>query len=56
MFEIPERFNLAHYFLDARVDEGMGSRTALIHHGGSRYTYAEVQTSKSRYRQPLESL
>lgn len=54
MFEIPERFNLAHYFLDARVNEGMGSRTALIHHGGSRYTYAEVQARANQTAHALQ--
>ena len=38
----PERFNLAHYFLDARIEEGRGARTA-IRCGERRLTYREVQ-------------
>ncbi len=37
----PERFNLCAYYLDRNVDEGRGSKVALIA-GGERRTYAEV--------------
>ena len=29
-FEPPEQFNIADYFLDARIREGNGDRTALM--------------------------
>ena len=38
----PERFNMAHYFLDARIEEGRGDHLAVIDDGG-RYTYRQVQ-------------
>ncbi|MBX3273209.1 MAG: benzoate-CoA ligase family protein [Sandaracinaceae bacterium] len=43
----PERFNMADYFLDARVREGMGDRVA-IEVGERRWTYAEVQALADR--------
>jgi benzoate-CoA ligase family protein len=43
----PERFNLAEYFLDARVAEGRGDRVAIIH-GDARWTYREVQELSNR--------
>ncbi len=38
----PERFNMATYFLDARVEEGLGDQIA-VYCGAKRYTYKEVQ-------------
>ena len=38
----PERFNMAHYFLDARIEEGRGDHIAVIDDDG-RYTYRQVQ-------------
>jgi benzoate-CoA ligase family protein len=38
----PERFNMARYFLDDRVDEGRGDHVAVIDDNG-RYTYRQVQ-------------
>ncbi len=38
----PEQFNMATYFLDARVEEGLGDRIA-VYCGKKRYTYREVQ-------------
>ncbi|CRK57984.1 Benzoate-CoA ligase [Alloactinosynnema sp. L-07] len=38
---LPERLNLATYFLDRNVDEGRGDRTALLGAGGPT-TYAEL--------------
>ena len=29
-FQPPTRFNIAHYFLDARLEEGRGDRTAIL--------------------------
>lgn len=37
----PDRFNLARYLLDARVEEGRGDRPA-VHEGGVTFTYREV--------------
>lgn len=45
--EIPERFNMADYFLDARVREGKGERTA-IRVGDRSWTYREVQELADR--------
>ncbi|MGH7538841.1 MAG: benzoate-CoA ligase family protein, partial [Gemmatimonadales bacterium] len=47
-FEPPDRFNLAEYFLDARVREGRGSRTALVTDQGA-LTYTEVQARANRF-------
>ena len=41
-FDPPERFNIADYFLGARLAEGLGERPALITDRGTR-TYAEVE-------------
>jgi benzoate-CoA ligase family protein len=38
----PEQFNMATYFLDARVEEGLGDKIA-VYCGAKRYTYKEVQ-------------
>jgi len=43
----PERFNLAEYFLDARIAEGRGDRVAIVHEGG-QLTYREVQALANR--------
>jgi len=48
MYDIPERFNLAEYYLDARVQEGHGERTAVIVHGGPTLTYAQVQARSNQ--------
>lgn len=45
--QFPEIFNIADYFLDARVREGRGGRTAIVHAGGE-LTYAEVQAQANR--------
>jgi benzoate-CoA ligase family protein len=37
----PDEFNLADYFLYARLDEGLGDKNAILF-GSSSYTYAEV--------------
>ena len=47
-FEPPERFNMADYFLDARIREGRGRRTALVTDQGA-LTYAEVQARANRF-------
>lgn len=38
----PEQFNMATYFLDARIEEGLGDKIA-VYCGSKRYTYREVQ-------------
>ena len=45
--EFPERFNMADYFLDARVREGKGDRPA-VKVGDDTWTYAEVQAMANR--------
>jgi benzoate-CoA ligase family protein len=47
-YEPPERLNIADHFLDARVREGRGGRTALVTDGGS-LTYLEVQALANRF-------
>lgn len=47
-FQPPERFNIADYFLDARVREGKGRATALVTDQGA-LTYAEVQARANRF-------
>src|SRR5581483_11861261 len=43
----PERFNMARYFLDERVEEGRGDATAIIDDAG-RYSYRDVQALANR--------
>jgi len=38
----PERFNMATYFLDDRIEEGFGNKIA-VYCGSKQYTYREVQ-------------
>src|SRR6266545_4905180 len=51
-FEPPEQFNMADYFLDARVRDGQGDRTALLTDRGS-FTYRGVQAQANRFGQVL---
>jgi benzoate-CoA ligase family protein len=44
--------NIAHYFLDARIEEGRGDRVALRTDAG-RWTYREVQALANRYANVL---
>ena len=53
--ETPVRFNLAHYLLDARIEEGRGDRVALLV-GDRRPTYAEVQDQANRVANLLRAL
>jgi acyl-coenzyme A synthetase/AMP-(fatty) acid ligase len=46
-FAPPERFNIAEYFLDARIAEGKGERLAILT-DDSRYTYAQVRERANR--------
>ncbi|MYC89659.1 MAG: benzoate-CoA ligase family protein [Gemmatimonadales bacterium] len=48
IFDPPERFNIAEYFLGDRIREGRGGRRALLTDGGEM-TYAEVDALANRY-------
>jgi benzoate-CoA ligase len=50
----PERFNMARYFLDERIEEGRGDRLAIIDDAG-RYTYREVQAMANRVGNALKA-
>ncbi len=50
--QFPERFNMAHWFLDARVEEGLGDRPAILHAGGE-WTYRETQRQSNRFANAL---
>lgn len=52
--EVPVQLNIADYFLDARVREGRGDRTALITDAG-RLSYREVQALANRYANMLRA-
>jgi benzoate-CoA ligase family protein len=52
--ELPTQLNIADWFLDARVREGRGDRTALIT-DARRFTYGEVQALANRYAYVLGS-
>ncbi len=47
LFEIPDRFNMAQYFLDARIEEGRGGRRAIVC-GDRTFTYAQTQAESNR--------
>lgn len=51
----PEQFNMATYFLDARIEEGLGGKVA-VYCGDKRYTYAEVQQMANRMGNALARL
>jgi benzoate-CoA ligase len=50
----PERFNMARYFLDDRIEEGRGDHTAIIDERG-RYSYREVQALANRVGNALKA-
>jgi benzoate-CoA ligase family protein len=50
----PERFNMAHWFLDARVDDGRGDHTAIIDDAG-RHSYRDVQALAHRVGNALKA-
>src|SRR5213592_2844316 len=47
-FQPPEHFNIADYFLDARVREGKGQRPAVLTDTGT-LTYREIQALANRF-------
>ncbi len=51
-FSAPAEFQIADYFLDARIAEGRGARTALLMEDRS-YSYEEVQQEANRYANVL---
>lgn len=51
-FEPPERLNIADHFLDARIREGLASRTALRTDAGP-VTYGDVQALANRFGNAL---
>ena len=53
-FEPPAQFNIAEYFLDARIREGKGKRTALLTDARS-LTYHEVQELANRFGNMLSA-
>lgn len=59
-FVPPENFNIADYFLDARVREGNGERTALRVDGAGgatrEWSYRQVQALADRFAHALERL
>ena len=54
MYEPPERFNLASYLLDARLDDGAGDRIAIRTAEGT-FTYREVAALSARIAHLLEA-
>lgn len=54
-FDPPENFNLSEYFLEERLREGRGDRTALIC-GDRRFSYAEVSALSNRFGNVLRNL
>ncbi|HWA57548.1 MAG TPA: benzoate-CoA ligase family protein [Gemmatimonadales bacterium] len=53
-FDLPVHVNIADYFLDARIREGRGDRTALVTDQG-RLSYREVQALANRMANLLRS-
>ncbi len=51
----PESFNMAHYFLDARLEEGLGENEAILTEERS-YTYREVKERADSLAAHLQSL
>src|SRR5436190_1009396 len=47
-YEPPEQFNIADYFLDARVQEGKGERPAVLT-AGAAFTYREIEALANQF-------
>ena len=54
-FDAPERFNLAEYFLDARILEGNGSKTAIVT-DSQTFTYRQVYELSNRFANVLRKV
>jgi benzoate-CoA ligase len=52
---IPDRLNMAEWFLDARLEEGLGEKTA-IYHGDREVSYAELVKGSCRVTNLLREL
>ncbi|HEY8378836.1 MAG TPA: benzoate-CoA ligase family protein [Nannocystis sp.] len=52
---VPDRLNMAEWFLDARLAEGLGDKTA-IYYGDAEITYRELVASSCRVTNLLRSL
>lgn len=52
--ELPEKLNIADYFLDARIREGRGDQVAIVC-DGRRMTYADVQAQANRMANVLRA-
>lgn len=48
----PDRFNMAHWFLDARIEEGLGERPAVLS-ADRTLSYADVQRAANRVANAL---
>ncbi len=53
--ELPERFNMAWYFLDRNVEEGRGEKRCLFWREEA-FTYREVQARSNRFGHALRAL
>ncbi|PYP99573.1 MAG: benzoate-CoA ligase family protein, partial [Acidobacteria bacterium] len=53
--ELPERFNMAWYYLDRNVEEGRGDKKCLFWRDEA-YTYREVQARANRFGNALRAL
>ncbi|MCU1283140.1 MAG: Benzoate-CoA ligase, partial [bacterium] len=53
--EFPERFNMAHYFRDARIEEGRGDHVAVID-DECRYTYRKVHALANKVGNALSAM
>ncbi|HEX4462253.1 MAG TPA: AMP-binding protein, partial [Polyangia bacterium] len=53
--QFPEQFNMARYFLDARIEEGRGDHIAVIDDNG-QYTYRQVQAMANRVGNALAAM
>jgi benzoate-CoA ligase len=51
----PERFNMAHYFLDHNIEEGRGDKTA-VYYQDVKYSYSDVQLMANRMGNALREL
>ena len=51
----PEQFNMATYFLDDRIKEGLGDKIA-VYYKDQTYTYSDVQKMANRMGNALLSL
>ncbi|MCB9752010.1 MAG: benzoate-CoA ligase family protein [Myxococcales bacterium] len=52
---IPDRLNMAEWFLDARLEEGLGDETA-IYYGDERHTYRQLVEASCRVTNLLRDL